>query len=218
MLNVERIFNLKGYEVAKDLSIPEMNSLVDSLEAALAAVYSDYKSRLFVTRLGTLTRMQAITSSFKPKADRLLDKYKNKIPAGEINRFVLLTAELQYVYAGYVTDDSDLMERAMKQGESTLKSLMIKSVPQKKIVVATSVSKDKKIDMNKKRKEILNSLEEAGTEVAKKWEALEKKEKEIKESENKPINDRIAKLQEEAELLKQIEELERKLKDLRDNK
>lgn len=212
MLNVQKILYLKGYEVAEDLSVPEMNSFVDSYEGALAAIYSDYKSRFFVTRLGTLTRMQAVTHTYKSKADRLLDKYRNKIPAGEINRFVLLTAELQYIYGGYVIEDPDIMERGIKEGESELKSLMIYSAPKEKTVT------DKKIDMNKKRKEILNSLEEAGTEAAKKWEALEKKEKEIKESENKPINDRIAKLQEEAELLKQIEELERKLKDLRDNK
>lgn len=218
MLNVQKILYLKGYEVAEDLSVPEMNSLIDSFEGALAAVYSDYKSRFFVTRLGTLTRMQAVVHTYKSKADRLLDKYRNKIPAGEINRFVLLTAELQYIYAGYVVEDPDLMERGMREGESELKSLMIYSAPQKKTVIATSVSKDKKIDMNKRRKEILNSLEEAGTETAKKWEAIEKIEKQIEESKDKPINDRIAKLQEEAELLKQIEELERKLKDLRDNK
>lgn len=212
MLNVQKILYLKGYEVAEDLSVPEMNSLIDSFEGALAAVYSDYKSRFFVTRLGTLTRMQAVVHTYKSKADRLLDKYRNKIPAGEINRFVLLTAELQYIYAGYVVEDPDLMERGMREGESELKSLMIYSAPKEE------TAKDKKIDMNKRRKEILNSLEEAGTETAKKWEAIEKIEKQIEESKDKPINDRIAKLQEEAELLKQIEELERKLKDLRDNK
>lgn len=186
MLNVQKILYLKGYEVAEDLSVPEMNSLIDSFEGALAAVYSDYKSRFFVTRIGTLTRMQAVVHTYKSKADRLLDKYKNKIPAGEINRFVLLTAELQYIYAGYVVEDPDLMERGMKEGESELKSLMIYSAPKEETVT------DKKIDMNKRRKEILNSLEEAGTEAAKKWETIEKIEK-------------------------QIEELERKLKDLRDN-
>ena len=212
MLNVQKILYLKGYEVAEDLSVPEMNSFVDSYEGALAAIYSDYKSRFFVTRLGTLTRMQAVTHTYKSKADRLLDKYRNKIPAGEINRFVLLTAELQYIYAGYVVEDPDLMERGVKEGELELKSLMIYSAPKEE------TDTDKKIDMNKRRKEILNSLEEAGAEAAEKWEALEKIEKEIEESKDKPINDRIAKLQEEAELLKQIEELERKLKDLRDNK
>ena len=212
MLNIQKILYLKGYEVAEDLSVPEMNSFVDSYEGALAAIYSDYKSRFFVTRLGTLTRMQAVTHTYKSKADRLLDKYRNKIPAGEINRFVLLTAELQYIYAGYVVEDPDLMKRGVKEGELELKSLMIYSAPKEE------TDTDKKIDMNKRRKEILNSLEEAGAEAAEKWEALEKIEKEIEESKDKPINDRIAKLQEEAELLKQIEELERKLKDLRDNK
>lgn len=212
MLNVQKILYLKGYEVAEDLSVPEMNSLIDSFEGALAAVYSDYKSRFFVTRVGTLTRMQAVVNTYKSKANRLLDKYRNKIPAGEINRFILLTAELQYIYAGYVVEDPDLMERAFRDGELELKSLMIYSAPKEETVT------DKQIDMSKRRKEILNSLEEAGTEAAEKWEALEKIEKQIEESKDKPINDRIAKLQEEAELLKQIEELERKLKDLRDNK
>jgi hypothetical protein len=125
MMNVERFLNLTDYEIADEITIPEMKHIVDTLDSKLSNILTVHNSKWFPSTLKTLTSMQSAIKVHEHDRDVLVNKYKEYAPA-EVNRFILAITELQYIYVKDLVDESIIRESVQRAFKDEGQRLMVK--------------------------------------------------------------------------------------------
>lgn len=135
MMNVEKFLDLTDYEIADEITIPEMKQIVDTLDSKLSNILTVHNSKWFPSKLNTLKSMQSAIKVHEHDRDVLINKYKECAPA-EVNRFILAITELQFIYVNPLVGESMVKEAARQAFRSEGQKLMIKR-PDNKVIDIT---------------------------------------------------------------------------------
>jgi hypothetical protein len=125
MMNVEKFLDLTDYEVADEITIPEMKQVLNAIDSKFSNILTVHNSKWFPSTIKTLISMQTALSMHEHDRDVLINKYKECAPA-EVNRFILAITELQYIYIKSIVDESKIIESIQETFKSEGHKLMVR--------------------------------------------------------------------------------------------